>query len=173
MADKNANQVIVNGETILDLTADTVTEKDLVEGVTAHGKSGAPITGTVKNATYVDNNLDDRGINYGNNEPSLKFYAAGRAFPFNHEPACVYATCTLSGGSRKLICDQATTMTAKIPSRLFGNASAADVVAGKTFTSHNGVKLTGTYEPTNTEPTLQAKTVTPTATQQTVTPDSG
>ena len=173
MTDKNVNQVIVNGETILDLSADTVTPNDLVEGVTAHDKSGAPITGAVKNATYVDNNLDDRGVNYGNNEPSLKFYAAGRAFPFNHEPACVYATCTLSGGSRKLICDQATTMTAKIPSRLFGNATAADVVAGKTFTSQDGVKLTGTYEPTNTEPTLQAKTVTPTATQQTVTPDSG
>lgn len=173
MADKNVNQVIVNGETILDLTNDTVTANDLAEGVTAHDKSGAPITGAVKNATYVDNNLDDRGVSYGNNEPSLKFYAAGRAFPFNHEPACVYATCTLSGGSRKLICDQATTMTAKIPSRLFGNATAADVVAGKTFTSQDGVKLTGTYEPTNTEPTLQAKTVTPTATQQTVTPDSG
>lgn len=173
MAVTNVNQLLISGKVVFDVTNDTVTPNDLVEGVTAHDKSGAPITGAVKNATYVDNNLDDRGINYGNNEPSLKFYAAGRAFPFNHEPACVYATCTLSGGSRKLICDQATTMTAKIPSRLFGNATAADVVAGKTFTSQDGVKLTGTYEPTNTEPTLQAKTVTPTATQQTVTPDSG
>ena len=170
---KSVNQVIVNGETILDLTSDTVTEKDLVEGVTAHDKSGAPITGAVKNVTFIDNNLDKRGVNYGNNEPSLKFYAAGRAFPYNYEPACVYATCTLSGGSRKLICDQATTMTAKIPSRLFGDATVSDVVAGKTFTSQDGVKLTGTYEPTSTEPTLQTKTVTPTATQQTVTPDSG
>lgn len=173
MAVTNVNQLLISGKVVFDVTNDTVTPNDLVKGVTAHDKSGAPITGAVKNATYVDNNLDDRGINYGNNEPSLKFYAAGRAFPFNHEPACVYATCTLSGGSRKLICDQATTMTAKIPSRLFGNATAADVVAGKTFTSQDGVKLTGTYEPTNTEPTLQAKTVMPTASEQTVTPDSG
>lgn len=32
---KSVNQVIVNGETILDLTADTVTPAKLVEGATA------------------------------------------------------------------------------------------------------------------------------------------
>lgn len=172
MADKNVNQVVVNGETILDLTSDSVTTNDLVEGVTAHDKSGAPITGAVKNVTFIDNNVDKRGVNYGHIEPSLKFYAAGRAFPYNYEPACVYATCTLPGGRRKLICDQATTMTAKIPSRLFGDATVSDVVAGKTFTSQDGVKLTGTYEPPSTEPTLQAKSVIPSATEQVITPDA-
>lgn len=44
---KSVNQVIVNGETILDLTADTVTPAKLVEGATAHNRSGASITGTL------------------------------------------------------------------------------------------------------------------------------
>ena len=54
MADKNVNQVVVNGETILDLTSDTVTEKDLVEGATAHNRSGASITGTLINTGNED-----------------------------------------------------------------------------------------------------------------------
>lgn len=40
------NKVIVNGETKIDLTADTVTAADILTGKTAHDKSGAPITGT-------------------------------------------------------------------------------------------------------------------------------
>ena len=44
----NANQVIVNGETILDLRSDTVTSKTLQKGYTAHDKSGTKITGTLE-----------------------------------------------------------------------------------------------------------------------------
>lgn len=43
----NANHVIVNGETILDLRSDTVTPDKLAEGIKAHDKSGAPIVGTM------------------------------------------------------------------------------------------------------------------------------
>lgn len=52
-----------------------------------------------------------------------------------------------------------------------GNATAADVAEGKTFTSSAGLKVTGTAKAG--VPTLQAKSVTPSATEQTVTPDSG
>ncbi len=43
-----ANKVIVNNQTILDLTADTVTAATLKKGVTAHDASGAQITGTLE-----------------------------------------------------------------------------------------------------------------------------
>ena len=43
-----ANKVIVNNQTILDLTADTVTAATLKKGVTAHDASGTQITGTLE-----------------------------------------------------------------------------------------------------------------------------
>lgn len=42
----NSKVVLSNGTVLMDLTSDTVTASDLLEGVTAHGKDGAPITGT-------------------------------------------------------------------------------------------------------------------------------
>lgn len=41
------NKVILNGETLIDLTADTVTPDKLAVGVTAHDKSGNQIVGTL------------------------------------------------------------------------------------------------------------------------------
>lgn len=46
MANLYKNKVIYNGDTLVDLTADTLTAADLAYGKTAHDKSGAPITGT-------------------------------------------------------------------------------------------------------------------------------
>lgn len=40
------SKVIFNGEVLMDLTGDTVTADQLLKGITAHGKDGAPITGT-------------------------------------------------------------------------------------------------------------------------------
>ena len=40
------SKVIFNGEVLMDLTGDTVTPAQLLKGITAHGKDGAPITGT-------------------------------------------------------------------------------------------------------------------------------
>lgn len=42
------NKIIVNNETKLDLTADTVTPETLASGATAHDKTGAPIVGTMQ-----------------------------------------------------------------------------------------------------------------------------
>ena len=55
----NANQVIVNGETILDLRSDTVTPETLQKGYTAHDKSGTKITGTLEAS-----NLQSKSVTY-------------------------------------------------------------------------------------------------------------
>ena len=54
---KPANKVVVNGETILDLTQDSVTPSSLLKGTTAHDKSGAPITGTMEASAGGDYNI--------------------------------------------------------------------------------------------------------------------
>ena len=52
MATLNKNKVIYGEDVLIDLTGDSVTPADLAKGVTAHDKSGAPITGTsTKDAT--------------------------------------------------------------------------------------------------------------------------
>lgn len=49
------NKMILGSEILFDLTGDTIKASDLKSGVTAHDKSGAPITGT---NTYDVNSTD-------------------------------------------------------------------------------------------------------------------
>lgn len=43
---EHVNKVVYDGDTLIDLTADTVTADKLLKGYTAHDASGAVITGT-------------------------------------------------------------------------------------------------------------------------------
>lgn len=49
------NKIIYGGQTLIDLTADTVDPEDLLAGVTAHDKAGEAITGT---CTYDSDTQD-------------------------------------------------------------------------------------------------------------------
>lgn len=42
------SKIIFNGQTLIDLTGDTVTAEALLEGITAHGADGEAILGTLK-----------------------------------------------------------------------------------------------------------------------------
>lgn len=57
MAEKyNSKIVLASGEVLMDLTSDTVDATHLLDGYTAHGKDGAPITGS---CTYDSDTSDD------------------------------------------------------------------------------------------------------------------
>lgn len=46
MANQYINKVVYGGNTLIDLTGDTVVANKILSGYTAHDKSGSPITGT-------------------------------------------------------------------------------------------------------------------------------
>ena len=48
------NKIVFGTKVLLDLTSDTVTADTLVEGVTAHDKTGAIITGRYRSETSED-----------------------------------------------------------------------------------------------------------------------
>ena len=48
------SKVVVNGQTLVDLTADTVDAAHLAEGYTAHDQKGEAVTGTVPVRTAKD-----------------------------------------------------------------------------------------------------------------------
>lgn len=59
MAGEVANKVIYNGNTLIDLTSDTVSTATLLNGITAHDKSGAVITGTIVDGNSLGYGEDD------------------------------------------------------------------------------------------------------------------
>ncbi len=149
---KHTNKVVVNDETILDLTQDTVTPATLAKGATAHDKSGAQITGTLRgydtsDATVTAGDMARNVIAYGKD---------GKVTGSLSSAASVFADATsMSQIGNAIEIDAQTTLAKRIlkqnplisiiatPSQ-FGNATAADVAKGKTFTSAAGLKVTGT-----------------------------
>ena len=59
MPNQHVNKVIFGGTTLIDLTSDSVDESKLLSGITAHDKSGAVITGTCE---FDSDTSDDTAV---------------------------------------------------------------------------------------------------------------
>ena len=123
------NKVIYAGNTLIDLSSDTVTASDLKQGVIAHDKAGNSITGTLTVPEQQEKTVDDLLLAYG------------------RQTIVPDSGKTLS----KVIINKPDTLIAE-------NVKKDVTIAG----------VVGTLEPT-----LQEKTVPPSTSSQTVTPDTG
>lgn len=59
MPNQYVNKVVFGNQTLLDLTSDTVTADKLLQGYTAHDRSGALINGTIVDGNNLEYGLTD------------------------------------------------------------------------------------------------------------------
>ncbi len=53
------SKIILNGETLMDVTSDTVDIDKMMQGYTAHDKTGMPITGAIVDGNNLEYGLID------------------------------------------------------------------------------------------------------------------
>lgn len=159
------NKVIINDNTVLDLTGDTVTPSDLVEGVTAHDATGMQITGTRPATSGTDTSdatatAEDiargktayvqgakiTGDLHENVEGKTKSYftwgAENVTFKRDSDRDLINIKIPWFGNDEIMRIGSYIELGAD--TTLFGDATAADVAKGKTMTSTAGLKVVGT-----------------------------
>ena len=160
---KNVNKVVYGGQTLIDLTADTVTAGDIIAGVTAHDKSGATITGT-----------DTRDSDTSEDTAAVAEILAGKTA--HARGAQLVGTMKNNGGAGVTVSSKSGST---IPQgyhdgsgkATIDTASAAALVAGNVKQGVSILGVTGTYAGEAAK--LQTKSVTPSTKTQTITADTG
>ena len=162
---QHTNKVIYGNTVLIDLTADTVTADKILAGFTAHDQSGAVITGTCE----YDVDSGDATIQVAEMLAGKTAYARG---------AKLTGTMPNNGAVKLTISKKDDSISiAQGYHDGSGTVSLIDSEKAKLIASNikQGITIlgvTGTLEPSSSV-TVHAKTVTPTTTQQVVTPDDG
>ena len=158
------NKVIYGGRTLIDLTGDTVTADKLLDGATAHDKSGATITGTCD----YDVNSQDATVAVAEMITGKTAYARGTKLT---------GTMPNNGAVSGTISDKDTDYAVPLGfhdgSGTVGISATekAKLIAGNIKSGVEILGVTGSYS--GEAITAQSKSVTPSTTAQTVQPDSG
>lgn len=153
-----------DGTVLMDLTGDTVTAATLLSGTTAHGKDGAPITGT---CAYDSDTSDDTAA-VGEVLSGKTFHARGSALT---------GTMTNNGAVSGTISTKAGTYT--IPQGYhdgtgtvgISSTEQQKIIAGNIKDGVTILGVLGTYSGASIS--AQSKNATPTWSQQTIQPDTG
>lgn len=162
---KYVSKVVFGGKTLVDLTADTITPDKLALGLTAHDKSGAPITGT----STLDSDTSDATAAVAEILIGKTAYARG---------AKITGTMPNNGAIDKTI----TTLPQQITvpqgyhdgsgKVYIDSAEAAKLIPANIRQGITVLGVEGTMSSTEGA-NPQAKTVTPTTSQQEILPDDG
>ena len=166
MANEYVSKIVLsNGTTLIDLTGDTVTASDVLSGVTTHGKDGAPITGT---CTYDSDTSDDTA--------AVSEILSGKT---------AHARGALLTGTMANIGSQTGSITAKAQQVTIsqgyhdgsGKVSIASAEQAKIIATNirQGVTILGVEGTMSGSEGVvaQAKSATPSWSQQVITPDTG
>lgn len=159
------NKVIYGGETLIDLTSDTVTPDNLLKGASAHDKSGKVIQG---NCEY-DANTSDATAAVSEILHGKTAYVAGNK---------VEGTMVNNGAFSQNITSKAEQITIPIgfhdgSGKISIDATEqAKLIAGNIKNGVTILGVTGELQPSSSI-TVQEKTVTPSTAKQTIIPDTG
>lgn len=165
MAEKHANKVIYGGKTLIDLTADTVAQDQVQEGITFHDKSGTMLTGT----STKDSDTKDATAKAGEILLGKTAYVNG---------AKVTGTMANNGAQKNTITTKAQIVTIK---NGFHDGSGnvqidpteqAKIIGDNIFEGITILGVEGTRKPASGVKIEPSKTVTPYTTAQTVQPSS-
>lgn len=159
------SKVVFGSETLIDLTADTVTADKLSQGITAHGKDGEPITGT----NTFDVNSTDATAAVAEILLGKTAYARGQKLT-GTMPNNEAFTSNITTKEQRV----------SIPQGYHDGSGSvginateqAKLVAGNIKSGVTVLGVVGTLEPSS-EVTAQEKTVTPTRKPQVILPDEG
>lgn len=159
------SKIIYGGETLMDLTGDTVEPGKLLKGITAHGKDGEPITGT---CTFDANTQDATAT-------AAEILSGKTAY---NKGSKVTGTMPNRGAASLKITDKGSPV--NIPQGYHdgsGTAAIDETEAAKLIPGNirEGVTILGVEgNMSGTEGAKpQSKTVTPSKTPQTILPDEG
>jgi hypothetical protein len=163
---KEVNKVIYGGQTLIDLTSDTVAQDQVLSGVTFHDKSGAVLTGTCD----YDSNTTDATASAGEILLNKTAYI---------NKAKVTGTMANNGSQVNTITTKAQSVTIKNGFHdgsgkvSIDSAEQAKIIASNILEGVTILGVTGTLEPASDIKIEPSKTVTPYTTAQTILPSTG